>query len=105
MIIIKTHKLLTYDPDMFNDIISHVGHIPHHQERGATVHIFVFVTDKRFVGKGKVMGNGCQEHFHTDQEILLYGEKKKSLKTPRFCILNPCNIEFRHAYLYTLHQM
>lgn len=79
MIIIKTHKLLTYDPDMFNDIISHIGHIPHHQERGATVHIFVFVTDKRFVGKGKVMGNGCQEHFHTDQEILLNGEKKKPI--------------------------
>lgn len=79
MIIIKTHKLLTYDPDMFNDIISHVGHIPHHQEWGATVHIFVFVTDKRFVGKGKVMGNGCQEHFHTDQEILLNGEEKKPI--------------------------
>lgn len=64
------NTLLTNDLDMFDDIISHVGHIPHHQEWGEAVDIFIVTPDVGFVREWEIVSNGCQEHLYTDQEIL-----------------------------------
>lgn len=61
---------LTNDLDMFDDIISHVRHIPHHQEGGKAVDIFIVTPDVRFVREREIVSNGGQEHLYTDQEIL-----------------------------------
>lgn len=55
---------------MFDDIISHVRHIPHHQEGGEAVDIFIVTPDVRFVREREIVSNGGQEHLYTDQEIL-----------------------------------
>lgn len=55
--------------DLFGNVRSDVGDVPHGPERVEAGHLFGLL-DVRLVREAEVMGDGCQEHLHADDEIL-----------------------------------
>lgn len=68
--LIAKRPILTKIASMVNNILSHVSHIPHAQERPEAILMESTVVNKRVVGKGVCKTNSTQEHLNADQKIL-----------------------------------
>lgn len=55
--------------DLFGNVRSDVGDVPHGHERVEAGHLLGLL-DVRLVREAEVMGDGCQEHLHADDKIL-----------------------------------
>lgn len=65
----SSQEALTNIADLFRNVCSDIRDIPHCHERVKTGALLSFL-DVRLVGEAEVMGNGCQKHLHTYDEIL-----------------------------------
>lgn len=55
--------------DLFRNVCPDIRDVPHCHERVKARNLLSLL-DVRLVCEAEVMGNGCQKHLHTDDEIL-----------------------------------
>lgn len=65
----SSQEALTNIANLFRNVCSDIRDVPHRHER-VKARALLSLLDVRLVGEAEVMGNGCQKHLHTYDEIL-----------------------------------
>lgn len=66
---VSNQEARTNVADLFGNVRSDVGDVPHGHERVEAGHLLGLL-DIRLVREAEVMGDGCQKHLHADDKIL-----------------------------------